>query len=169
MEVQIRELSKHDLKAFKKIRLEMLAMHPKNFGSSVEEEKAFKKSKWVKRIENPKTKSIGAFYDGLLIGIAVLSMNPRKKMKHIGVINSFYVNENYRNKGVAARLLGYIEDLASGMNIVRLNLSVMDKNIKAASFYRSKGFVETGKELDAIFYNQTYYSLLLMTKKIHNK
>jgi len=169
MNLTIREFTKEDLNTMISIRLELLNEHPQNFGSSVEEESLFTTEKWLQRLTNPFTKTIGAFFDGVIIGVAVLSMNPRKKMKHIGIINSFYVKEPHRNKGVASKLLEKIEQLSKENGIIRLNLSVMDKNTEAIKLYKKQGFLETGKEVETIYYEKEYYSLLLMSKRIDDE
>lgn len=169
MDITIRELTKNDLNRMIAIRLELLEKHPLNFGSSVEEERLFTEDKWVKRLTNPLTKTVGAFFEGNMIGLAVLSTNPRKKMKHIGIINSFYVKETYRKKGIASKLLDMIEQCAKELGIIRLHLSVMEKNCDAINLYQKHGFIEVGKELDTIYYEKEYYSLLLMSKRIDDE
>ncbi len=166
MNLILRELTKEDVKSMIAIRLELLENHPLNFGSSVEEEKQFTTEKWLNRLTNPNTITIGSFLDGTMIGLAVLSMNPRKKMKHLGVINSFYVSESYRRKGIASKLLNFVEDIARNHKILRLNLTVMDQNKAAIQLYKKHGFIETGKELESIYVDQKYYSLLMMSKRL---
>lgn len=165
----IRELEETDLDQMIQIRLDLLRKHPKNFGSSAEEEGQFTKEKWMSRLTNTKTRTIGVFEENQLIGLGVLALNPRKKMKHIGVLNSFYINEDYRKKGLAKKLLGYIEDLAKELGIVRINLSVMEENKQAIRFYEQSGFTKTGREIDTLFVEGNYYSLELMSKALETK
>ena len=163
---KIRELKERDLEQMIQIRLDLLTTHPKNFGSSAKEEGAFSREKWMTRLTNPKTRTIGVFHEDKVIGLGVLALNPREKMQHIGVLNSFYIKKDYRRKGLAKDLLVFIEKLAKELGIVRINLSVMEENIEAIRFYKKNGFIETGKELDTIFVEGSYYSLSLMSKAL---
>ena len=162
----IRELTINDLRYYKDIRLELLKKHPTNFGSSDEEERLFSHAQWVKRLGNEKTKTIGLFVNQKIVGLSVLLMNPRKKMKHLGSIHSFYVKREFRRNGLAKQMLNYIEKLAIKSGLNRLSLSVVETNKEAIGFYIKNGFIESGKEVDVIHHEGRYYSLIVMSKKI---
>jgi|GEM_PF-1614815 ribosomal protein S18 acetylase RimI-like enzyme len=169
MHILTRELTINDLEDYKMIRLELLKKHPTNFGSSEEEERLFSHDHWVKRLTNNNTRTIGTFVDGQIVGLAVLSVNPRKKMKHTGTIHSFYVKEQYRRKGLAKQMLDFLEELSIKEGLIRLNLSVVEVNEGAISFYKNNDFIETGKECDTLHYENQYYTLILMSKIMHKE
>jgi len=169
MKSLIRELQVEDLRLMIDLRLELLRTNPENFGSSYEEEKDFSEDKWIKRITNPNTKTFGVFVEDDLVGIGVLALNPRKKMKHIGIINSVYIKEDYRRMHLASSLFAFLEEEAKKLGIVRLHLSVMEDNKAAIHFYEKHGFILTGKELERIYVNGNYHSLSIMSKRIDKK
>lgn len=162
----IRELNENDYLEYKRIRLELLKSEPTSFGSSFEDESAFIDSFWKQRLSKDTVATIGVFEETELIGICVIVFSPRTKMRHIASIHSMYVKNEYRGKGYAKEMLLYAEKIAKASKVERLNLSVVDSNTAAAKLYKKLGYVETGKELDTIKYEDKYYSLLLMSKKL---
>jgi ribosomal protein S18 acetylase RimI-like enzyme len=61
------------------------------------------------------------------------------------LVVGMYVAPEARGQGCAQRLLDAIADLASHRQDRRLVLEVSESNLRAASCYRSYGFVETGR------------------------
>lgn len=56
-------------------------------------------------------------------------------------IASFYILEQYRNKGYGKQVVAYLE---KELDKKRIRLWVLDGNIKARRFYENNGFVNTG-------------------------
>jgi ribosomal protein S18 acetylase RimI-like enzyme len=166
MDIIIRELNQTDLFEFKRIRLDLLKENPIYFGSDFEEEKQFTDEVWLNRILNNKTITIGCFESSKLIGIVVLALNPRVKMKHIGIVNSMYVDPEYRKRGISTKLMNELEKKCIGLCIEQINLSVTSINYNDISLYEKLGFLFAGEEKNTIKYNGNYYSLKLMYKKI---
>ena len=71
MEIVYRKLQKKDALEYRKIRLESIKAHPKNFGSSFEEQDKLPKLMFEKHLENPTDNRfvMGAFDRDELIGI----------------------------------------------------------------------------------------------------
>lgn len=162
----IRELDKNDYLLYKEIRLELLENHPRNFGSSKEDEEKFEDHVWIERLNKEMVYTIGYFKDEFLLGISVLVCSPRQKMKHVASIHSVYVRPNFRGYSIGKKLLEYTQLFAQTKGIKRLNLSVMSTNKEAIGLYEKLGFVFTGKELEMIHYNDEFYDLDLYTKKL---
>lgn len=162
----VRELDKSRYLDYREIRLELLLDNKESYGSSYEEEALFNDEFWVERLSKTNVHTIGSFIEDEMVGIIVLVLNVRRKMKHIANINSMYVKPAFRNQGIAYNLLEYAESIAKSNFVERLNLSVVDTNIKAIKLYQKFGFVEYGIEPDTIKVDDNYYSLKLMSKKI---
>ena len=56
------------------------------------------------------------------------------------LIDALYVEEEYRNKGIATSLINKVKDYCKDNNIKYLNISVIDSNEKAKSLYSKLGF-----------------------------
>lgn len=163
----IRDLTSNDYLLYKEIRLELLKNNPTNFGSSFQDESKFDDQIWKERLTKPTVNTIGAFIDGKIVGIVVLVRNPRTKMKHIGTINSMYVKPQFRHLGIAQKLIINLKEKALNLNVNRLTLTVVNTNTAAFNLYKKLGFLEYGLEPDVIFYNNSYYSLQIMSLKIN--
>ncbi len=159
----IRLLSEDDFQAYKTIRLELLENHPTSFGSDYDEESLFDDSVWKSRLSKDTVDSYGVFDCDQIIGLGVVVYNPRKKMRHIATLNSMYIKPEYREQGLASKLMNTIIKDVTNKGIYRLNLSVVETNIEAKQLYESKGFKEYGIEPDTIFYEGIYHNLLLMS------
>ena len=58
-------------------------------------------------------------------------------------IHDLIVDEKYRNKGIAGKLLNEIESIAIAKNCCKLTLEVRDDNIIAQALYKNFNFIET--------------------------
>ena len=56
------------------------------------------------------------------------------------LIDALYVDEDYRNKGIATSLINKVKDYAKENNIKYISINVLDKNIKAKNLYNKLGF-----------------------------
>jgi len=69
-----------------------------------------------------------------------------------------------RGKGYAKNMYNLVFELGfMFMNMNRLWLMVMDNNDVAISLYKKLGFVEEGKQRQAIFRNGQYYDYIMMS------
>ncbi len=167
--MEIRKLTQNDLEQYKEIRLEGLKNNPLFFGSSFEEEKAMNINLWLNKItENNDHCSFGLFVSNKLISLITLNFETREKRKHCINITSVITKQNFQNKGYASLLfketLSYIDNFKKYTN---LTLKVGETNINAIKLYKKFGFIETGKDINTIFYNNNYYSLITMQKIMH--
>lgn len=84
-----------------------------------------------------------AIHQQHIIGFIALSRKPFNKVKHcfqlvIGVL------ENYRGKNLANELYQCAEQWAIDQGAIRIELSVIQENIRAIKFYEKLGFEKEG-------------------------
>ena len=161
-----RVLTIKDLNDYRRIRLELLRNHPTGFGSSYEEESEFNDEMWINRLSKEHIYPYGAFIDDELVGVCLIVMNPRKKMRHVATLNSMYVNPKFRKKRIAQNLLEVCLRNLQDLNVEIVNLSVVSSNVPAIELYTKIGFFTYGLEQKTIKYQDEYYDLLLMSKVI---
>ncbi len=165
----IKKLSLKDINQYKKIRLELLENEPNSFGSSFIEEAKFEELMWVNRLVKNHVTTFGCFEKEVLIGVIVAVMNPRKKLKHVATLNSMYVKENYRKKGIAKSLIETATDYLNKEGVEIIKLSVVTENLKAYNLYKSLGFEVYGEDKKSIKVGNTYINQYLMAKNIQIK
>lgn len=166
MELVIRELTVDDYELYKKIRLELLMNEPLSFGSSFEEESLFEDKIWKHRLDKENVSTLGAFVDSYLVGLCVIVMNPRSKMRHIATLHSMYVVKEQRGNGIGKELICNAERIAFEKGVKRMNLSVVSTNENASNLYIKLGYHQYGLEPDTIYAKNKYHSLVLMTKEL---
>lgn len=60
-------------------------------------------------------------------------------------LKRFYVEPEYRNKGIAGKVFNYLENKAKELNFVALRLETGDEQPEAISFYKKHGFYKIEK------------------------
>lgn len=63
-------------------------------------------------------------------------------MKRVWILNDLFVEEAYRNKGVAKLLMNAAEEFARQTGAVRIVLSTQISNIAAQTLYESRGYMK---------------------------
>ncbi|VVE72967.1 Spermidine N(1)-acetyltransferase [Pandoraea captiosa] len=150
--VDIRRLVPTDALAFQALRLAGLQAHPEAFGSSYEEEKDWpveRVREWL--TARPDAGVFGAFEDERLIGVLGLGRQTRRNFAHVGFLWGMYVQASATGRGVGRRLLEAALALARSQPGLRhITLQVNADNRAAIALYQSFGFVEIGREPDAM-------------------
>lgn len=83
-----------------------------------------------------------AFFDNKVIGYLVFSkLYDSVKDTYYGQINYVCVRDEYRNKGVATKLLDEVFLFSKKENISYIELTSNKKRIEANLLYKNKGFV----------------------------
>ncbi|VVE83118.1 GNAT family N-acetyltransferase [Pandoraea sputorum] len=150
--VQVRRLVPADALAFQALRLSGLQAHPEAFGSSYAEEKDWP----VERVREwltvrPDTGVFGAFENERLVGVVGLGRQTRANFAHVGFLWGMYVHTAAVGRGVGRALLDAALALARSQPGLRhLTLQVNADNRAALALYQSFGFVEIGREPDAM-------------------
>lgn len=100
-----------------------------------------------------------AFLGDKPIGLLELSMDQDAK-DGAGCIAFFYIDEQYRGKGLAVQLLGHATSVYRALGRKTLRLRVADTNERAIAFYKKYGFHQIGEEDGSVG------DLLVMEKNI---
>lgn len=164
----IRRLSPADAPAFRRLRLQTLRESPTAFGSSYGAEAkrplaTFKKiltvtaDNWV----------FGSLQGAQLIGALRLVREQGKKERHKASIYGIYVAPSARRRGVARKLLE--KALATGRaleGLRQIRIGVVTSNAAARALYVKAGFVQYGKEEEALFVAGRFHAESLMVKKL---
>ena len=109
--------------------------------------------------------SFTAEYQGKPAGMAVLYLQPYKRLSHHALF-AIIVDENHRNLGIGKALIQYFEKEAyEKFNIELLHLEVYDGN-PAIRLYERLGFKEYGRHPRFIKENGKYVCKILMQKDI---
>ena len=87
----------------------------------------------------------------LIVGTAGLSVNGNHRMRHSGNIG-IMIHKDYQNQGIGSALISALIDVADNwLMLVRLELTVFEKNERAIHLYEKFGFEKEGlKRLAAI-------------------
>ena len=108
----------------------------------------FKFKKWVAlTYKNSDIESFVLKENKWIVGIGNIIFNEDNKRAHALHI---FIDEKYRNKGLATKMLQHLESLARDKRMSILTLRVMSKNEPAINLYEKMGFEEymnTGEHL----------------------
>ena len=90
---------------------------------------------------------IGAFANGVLVGMEALEFSSRTKTRHKAQVMAMYVQAASRGQGIARRLLECLMMHAQNRSFLKvLTLTVTQGNLPAESLYESFGFKVFGVE-----------------------
>ena len=155
MRIEIRQLGRSDAAEYRDLRLRGLREVPEAFGSTYEEEVLFSLDTVATRLEPTRSPSgrvvLGAFADGVLVGIVGCVQESRVKKRHTAVIFGMYVAPEVRGRGVGRRLLNEaIAEARTWPNVERVTITVVERVGAARALYVSLGFEPFGREIDAL-------------------
>ena len=166
--MEIRVLNARDAADFQSLRLEALRVCPTAFTSSYEEERETPLAQVAERlVPTPNGVVLGAFEEGVLIGMAGLYRERARKLAHKGVVWGVYVAAAFRKRGVGKRLIAEALRQAAGMPGMRqLNLGASTANPAAIALCESLGFEKFGLErgfmsVDGVLYDEFQMSRLV--------
>lgn len=150
--IVVRRLVPADALAFQALRLAGLQAHPEAFGSTYAEEKDWP----VERVRDwltvrPDAGVFGAFENERLVGVLGLGRQARPNFAHVGFLWGMYVESQAVGRGVGRALVDAALALARSQPGLRhVTLQVNAQNRAAIALYQSAGFVEIGREPDAM-------------------
>jgi GNAT superfamily N-acetyltransferase len=163
----IRRLVPTEAPEYRALMLEAYERHPDAFTSSVAERAALPPSWWESRLahgDRPAELVFGAFQNVELAGVAGLSFESRKKLRHKAALFGMFVPPRFRGLGLGRQLVvAALEFARSRAGIKIVQLTVTQGNASAEALYRSCGFVEFGVERFAVAVGSGYVSKVHMS------
>lgn len=160
----VRRLTSPDALSLRQLRLDALIETPESFGSSYEEEHTLTLEdikEWITPSDDGAM--LGVFVDEALAGMVGVGRQRKLKMRHKAHIWSMYVAPAERGRGLGRLLMQAAIAHARTMRGIRqVQLSVTANNTAAALLYASLGFVEYGREREALCVNGQLYDETLM-------
>ena len=167
----VRRLTALDAPSLRRLRLDALVETPESFGSSYEEEHTLTLDDiqgWVTPQDD--SAMFGVFMGDDLVGIIGVGRQRKLKMRHKAHIWSVYVAPEQRGRGLGRLLLQAAIAHARTMRGIRqVQLSVTSNNTSAAALYAGLGFVEYGREREALCVNDQLYDETLMALPLAEK
>ena len=166
--MNVRKLLLSDAAAYTALRLRGLKECPTAFGTSYAEEKRRPASVFRDRLKpSLTTTAFGAFDGKILVGVATLVRETREKEKHKANIYGMYVAPEARRGGVGTLLIETCLRRCARLGGIRqVRLSVSATNAAAVGLYRSRGFTEYGREVDALKVAGRYYDELFLVRRL---
>ncbi|MEM0151015.1 MAG: GNAT family N-acetyltransferase [Thermoplasmata archaeon] len=89
---------------------------------------------------------LGAFMDGKLVGVAIITDDGRK-----GWINRLAVDPDYRRKGVAKGIISKAEEIFRNKGIYLFAALIEDWNVASQELFKSMGYV---KHTDIFYFSK---------------
>jgi RimJ/RimL family protein N-acetyltransferase len=166
--LHIRALTAGNAAAFLALRLRALLECPRAFGSSHEEESALDLAEVARRLEPGNGGVVLGAFDGTeLAGVIGLYRENPLKLRHRVHVWTVYVAPPYRGIGTGGRLLRAVLAHAAGMEGVhRVVLNVEATNAPALALYRAHGFVEVGRDPEALRIDGQFHDEILMSRPV---
>jgi RimJ/RimL family protein N-acetyltransferase len=165
--VTIRVLGASDFAAYRQVRLRALAEHPEAFTSSAEEEdSAAGDARLARRLAGSGERMLGAFDAEALVGTIGLTVDPRAKVRHRGLVVGMYVVPEQCCRGVGRALVEAQIAQASAAGLSGLHLTVTAGNDAARRLYERAGFAVVGRDPDAVRIDGTSYDKLIMYRPL---
>lgn len=159
LNIEIKILSKNELKDFRTIRLSALEKAPEMFGSTYSAE-----------VEKPiiffeaclsNSTVFGVYHKDEIIGLATLTQEIGSKLSHKAYLSSVFIEPNFQKKGIASQLLNSILGY-SKKHVEQILLTVADNNKPAIQLYKKFGFETYGIEKKALKDNGKYIDEIMM-------
>lgn len=163
MNARVRRLQAEDAPAYRVLRLEGLRLHPTAFASAVEEEQEQPLAWFASRLAGGC--AFGGEIAGELAGIASLVFSTRAKLRHKAALAGVYVRPDARGTGLARDLLAAVLDHAAG-RVEAVRLGVSAANPVALQLYLRHGFVEYGREPNALRVGGQDWDEVLMERRL---
>lgn len=173
MDAKIIKLEPEQWKAYRTLRFRALTQDPISFAPTLEEVQDDKPKEWRERLANyqkGEEATMWFVFNGKkVVGMAGAYREHYKKLQHIWVIHSAYLDSAYRGRGLGKALLEkLIAELKTkpGVHKITLESTELEKgNIEANPAYQlylKLGFEPSGILRDETFYDGKYYTIHLM-------
>lgn len=153
MTMDIRLLQLADATDYWTLRQEALQQDPDSFGETYEEAVSYDDpvARIEKMIARDNEHIFGAFIDGQLLGVAVVTVDTAVKTQHRAYIGSVYVSPDARGNGAGAAIMETIIAWAKeNPQLRKLDLGVFTSNDPAFELYKKLGFEVVGVDKRAV-------------------
>lgn len=100
-----------------------------------------------------------------LIGYLWANGRNQNRVRH-SIYVSIGILQSHAGKGIGTKLFQELENWAIKNKIHRIELTVMDYNIRAINLYKKMGFQKEGIKRDSLFVNGHYVNDIYMAKLI---
>jgi len=162
----IRPLGAADLADYKRLRDEMLALHPEAFTSDAESDAGKEPTDYLHRLGLERRDGghflLGAWRGKRLLGAIGCEREARLKVRHIGHVIGMMVRPEARGAGIGALLLEACIGEARHAGLEMLTLSVTAENAGAVRLYERHGFTAYGTLRRALKVGGRYHDKLHM-------
>jgi RimJ/RimL family protein N-acetyltransferase len=152
--ITLRQLGRADAAEYRTFRLEALRATPTAFTSTYAEDRNQPLEWTVDRLTGvgrPDDVTLGAFDGDLLVGIAGLTIEPRRQVRHKAILFGMAVAPAAKGQGVGKALVSRIVELAESIDgLQQIVLTVSEGNMAAERLYRACGFEQWGREPAAV-------------------
>ena len=162
----IRPLGAADLADYKRLRDEMLALHPEAFTSDAESEAGKEPADYLHRLGLERHDGghfvLGAWRGKRLLGAIGCEREARLKVRHIGHVIGMMVRPESRGRGIGTMLLEACIAEARHAGLELLTLTVTAGNDAAIRLYERHRFVAYGTLGHALKIGSRYHAKLHM-------
>lgn len=164
-DLQIRRLGAADAEAFSQLRRAVTKHNAVPMGLTLEEELARPLQGFRDQLSFPEPNAaFGAFLGAELVGSAAVAW-PSKlaSSRHKTNLWGVFVSPEKRGNGIGRAVVSTAISHAFANAASRVNLQVFIPNPEAVALYSSLGFIEYGREPEAICLNGVYFDGLHMS------
>jgi len=117
-------------------------------------------------MENSRDIQLVAEIERNIVGFAVIRNETKKRKVHIGALGIF-IQKEWRGAGVGGALMNAILELVKNNPLIhKIGLAVFANNESAIRLYKKLGFVEEGRRVREIRFNDEYVDEILMYKLV---
>ncbi|MBR4760281.1 MAG: GNAT family N-acetyltransferase [Lachnospiraceae bacterium] len=108
-----------------------------------------------------------ALVDGEIAGnCSIARIDPKKRIRHRCSL-AIALKKDYWNLGIGSAMMEYLTELAIQIGFDQMELGVIEGNDRAKALYEKNGFVETGKIVNSMKYDDgSYRDEIIMSKWI---
>ena len=167
-DASIHPLGAADLADYKRLRDDMLALHPEAFTSDAETDAHKDPSDYLHRLGLDRREGgqfvLGAWRSGRLLGAIGCERQERLKVRHIGHVIGMMVRPQARGAGLGALLLEACIAEARRAGLELLTLTVTATNAGAVRLYERHGFAAYGTLRRALKVAGRYHDKLHMAR-----
>jgi RimJ/RimL family protein N-acetyltransferase len=161
----VRRLTLSDAEAFYALRLRCMAEAYDYFRSSVADIERDGIADCRARLTSPHVRIVGAFEDGVLIGIGGITREARDKLDHKALLWGMFVSPDAAGRGIGQAIVAAL--IAEAQGFVRsLHLTLVANNTRARALYERCGFTVYGQEPQSVRQGDEFVDELLMWRAV---